>query len=421
MEDLQPQPWFASRSTMTASGRLLALVSALVPRQRERVDSALSWSSEELLLDGDGYFARLVGDLCAARSQVSLEVYILADDEIGARVTEALADAAARGVGVRLMVDGIGSAAWIGARARALAARGVEVRVYHPPPWLIIRRLWARGPGRLSQAFRWFNSRNHRKVCLIDERVALVGSFNLERRHSRQLSGDRAWRDAAARVEGASTAILQRAFARAWRRAWRVSAVGATPSFAIAHRPIHVPASHLVRLNHGLRHRRRWRRELIERIGAARGKVWITSAYFVPDRRLLAALGAAAARGADVRLLVPASSDQWFMPLITRAYYQRLTGAGVRVHEFLPTFIHAKTMVVDGWAVVGSTNLNHRSLFHDLEADVVLAMPPSIAALEQDFRANLERSSEVTRERKSRFGWWIRMLGRLALRFRHWM
>ncbi len=138
-----------------------------------------------------------------------------------------------------------------------------------------------------------------------------------------------------------------------------------------------------------------------------RAAVWITSAYFVPDRRLLAALGAAA-RGADMRLLVPASSNKWFMTLITRAYHQRLTAnASVHVHEFLPTFIHAKTMVVDGWAVVGSTNLNHRSLFHDLEADVVLTMKPTISALEQDFRANLAAAQEVTREHWSRRGWWI--------------
>ncbi len=136
---------------MTASGRLLALVNALVRGPRAHADNAPSWSSEELLLDGDAYFARLVGDIYGARSQISLEVYILADDEIGARITEALADAAARGLAVRLMVDGLGSADWIGGRARALAARGVEVRVYHPPPWLIARRLWARGPGRVCR------------------------------------------------------------------------------------------------------------------------------------------------------------------------------------------------------------------------------------------------------------------------------
>lgn len=406
---------------LTASGRVLALVPRLLRRRRRRDETIIAWEEEELLLDGDAYFARLTDAIDHAREHISLEVYILQADAVGLAVEAALARAAARGVAVRLLVDGVGSASWTRARARHLASQGVEVRVYHPPPWLILPMLWARGPGRLSRAFRFVNRRNHRKVTLVDADEAFVGSYNLEGRHAHAVVGAQAWRDAAVRVRGLGVAILQRAFDRAWRHSWRVTAQGVRPTFAVHLHPITVPAGHLVRLNHGLRLRARWRRELLSRIGSAHRRVWIASAYFVPDRQLLYALALAAAAGADVRILVPHRSDHWFMPVLTSAFYQCLIQSGVHVHEYLPSMLHEKVMVVDDWVSVGSTNLNYRSFLHDLEADVVLTNPATRAELERAFQDDLGRSRAIDPQEWLARSWLQRFCSRLALILKHWM
>jgi len=179
------------------------------------------WASERLVFDGDQFFAELLADIAQARTSVLLETYIYANDAIGQRVADALTAAMARGVHVRLLVDGAGAHSWIIAHGSELAKRGVPVRVYHPTPFLMLRFL-----GRASNLLSLvplllkLNRRDHRKVCVIDERLAWVASFNVSSCHCRSIVGDKEWRDTAARVEGAAVAELSAAFAHTWQRSW---------------------------------------------------------------------------------------------------------------------------------------------------------------------------------------------------------
>lgn len=423
MADSWPRRVSKAAAAFTASGRVLSLVPEMFKRRRRDPDTVVPWDSERLVTDGDQWYDQQLAEIARARKWVEYEVYIFECDPLGRRVEEALAAAAARRVDVRLLVDGIGSATWVRTRARELIAAGVEVRVYHPPPWAILPFRWTRklGWGDIVKPLRWWNNRNHRKVCLIDRRIAWVGSFNVDGRHLRTLSGDAAWRDTGARVEGHGVRILERAFERSWRVSWMLTRSRARPSFDLGTRRLHVPVGHLVRLNHGLRLRRRWRHDLCQRIGTAQRRVWISSAYFVPDRQLMYSLSLAAVSGADVRLLVPKRSDVWFMPLIARAFYDRLVRSGVKVHEYEPSMLHAKTVIVDDWCSVGSTNLNYRSFLHDLEADVVLTRAETRRELAESFLRDLERSSELTPATWVDHSWWQRWLGRFMLSAKHWM
>ena len=175
------------------------------------------WTSEQVWTDGDAWFADLLAAIAAARARVWLETYILAPDALGARVVAALRAAAARGCDVRLLVDGIGAAAWL--RACPACDPGIPLRVWNPLPWAAARR------AGMQRRWRWLaaiNRRDHRKVCLIDADEAWVGSFNVDGCHLRELSGDAAWRDSGARVRGAGAGELQAAIEHAWRRAWPV-------------------------------------------------------------------------------------------------------------------------------------------------------------------------------------------------------
>jgi cardiolipin synthase A/B len=380
------------------------------------------WQSERVTADFDRYLAELEQDIASAKRMVLLEVYILGDDVIGRRIEAALSAAASRGVRVLLAVDGIGSPGWIEQRAGKLSHRGVHVRVYHPPPWQIAG-FTIPTRQRMAAAGRWFryiNRRNHRKTCVIDGRVAWVGSMNLTREHSVAELGDRAWRDTVARVEGEQVRLLMRAFIAAWRRSWRVVGDRLQPSFSM--RSLHLPQSldGLVRLNHGLRMRRRYYRDLIARITHARQRVWIANAYFVPQGSLIEALGAAAANGADVRVIVPAQSDVWFMPYVAATFADALARVGVRLYQYQPRMLHDKSVLIDNWVSVGSTNLNNRSLRHDLEADVVLTTPASLRAVEEILTADIAESVDATAS-THRPPWWVLTIGTIMLLLRRWI
>lgn len=380
------------------------------------------WRSERVTADFDRYLDELLGDIAKARRLVLLEVYILGDDEIGQRVEDALAAAAKRGVKVLLLVDGVGSGSWVDRRAGKLSRRGVQVRVYHPPPWQVARFSMPTRQ-RIAVAGRWIrylNRRNHRKVCLIDGAVAWVGSMNLVRDHSCALLKEHAWRDVGARVAGDGVRIMVRAFLAAWRHAWRVLGNRLYPSFSLHSPHLPLPLDGLVRLNHGVRMRRRYYRDLIARISHARQRVWIANAYFVPQGSLIDALGEAVANGADVRIIVPAQSDIWFMPFVAATFADQLTLIGVHLLQYQPCMLHSKTMIVDDWVSVGSTNLNNRSLRHDLEADVVLRTKESLTAMEDIFAADLKRSVVITGSGE-RPPWWVRLIGNIVLLARRWI
>jgi cardiolipin synthase A/B len=408
-------------STKPRFTTLQRVATALLGR-RDITPVGSDWLSEYVESDFDRYLDGLEKDIREAHHSILIEVYILGDDEIAERLEAALIAAVARGVRVLLAVDGIGSGPWIQNRAPALTRLGVRVRVYHPPPWIVTgfsvptrERLAATGLW-----LRYVNRRNHRKVCLIDGVIAWVGSMNLVRSHSRSLSGDDAWRDVVARVTGPNTVILGRAFFAAWMHAWRMCGQRLYPSFTLERKNIPLPLDCLVRLNHGVMQRKRYYRDLLQRISQARKRVWIANAYFVPQPTLLTALGKAAANGAEVRILLPGRNDIWFMQYVARTFIDRLQQLGVQVLEYQPSMLHAKTMLIDDWCSVGSTNLNSRSILHDLEADVVLVKPSSRSAMESIFLHDLHLSLVVT-DAQHRPSWWVRFVGSTILIMRRWI
>jgi len=377
------------------------------------------WAQEQVWCNGDAWFASLLDAIANAQRQVWLETYILARGQLGERVVGALAAASRRGCEVRLLVDGVGAAAWF--QHDSVDRLGFPLRVWHPLPWAAA---WRAG---VFPRWRWLasiNRRDHRKVCLIDGAQAWVGSFNVDDCHLQEFSGDQAWRDCGAAVRGDGVATLIAAYEHTWRRSWPMTAgrlrlrahltarlgVG-QPQPAVMGRP----ASNLVRLNHTWATRRAAYRDLLRRIHRASTRIWITNAYVVPRGTLMRALGAAARRGVDVRLLVPAHADIAFMPWVGAVFADSLHALGVRIFAYLPGMLHAKTMLIDDLALVGSHNLNSRSFRHDLEAEVVLSAPTSVAALEQTFADDCARSRELLGSASAELTWIQRRLGRLLV------
>jgi len=380
------------------------------------------WASERLIADGDQWFSQMIADIAAATTSVTYEIYIIQHDRTGSEVVAALAAAAARGVQVRLLVDGVGSPEFIWTVVPLLLDSRLEVRVYHPLPTQVLSPAFRHGSRLLGmlRLLPLINQRDHRKVCVIDGRIAWVGSFNAADFTRRSFSGDDVWREAGARVIGIGVSELVEAFSSAWQRSWRFHRRHLSRTLFAKRQPI-MPPSGCVRLNHRIRIRLRNHLELAQRITSAKTRVWIVAAYFVPGKRLLKALSVAASRGVDVRLLMSRKSDVAFMPAVAAAFTGALIRRGMRVYEFTPGILHAKALLIDDWLSLGSTNLNMRSLLHDLEADVVLHEPASRNAFIDLFNLGQTRSQLVNSDFYRDRPWQWRMMGRVALWFKYWI
>lgn len=379
------------------------------------------WPEETLHESADDFFDGLIEGLASAERSVDFEMYCFESGALGSRVAAALAECAQRGVRVRVLVDGIGSPAWPGETGRLLESAGASVRIYHPPPWSLLAR-WriVRSPGRLMEAFRNLNQRDHRKVCVIDGEAAWLGSANVSDSCLASINGKDAWHECGLRVAGPEVEVLTTIFDYAWDRV-------ADPLARYTHRELQarrvaiLRAARLVRVTSPLHIRRRNMRDLVMKIRSARRRVWIETPYFVPTPRLVLALRAAAISGADVRLVLPTRNDIFFMPWVIPVILERMALRGLRVFSFLPSTLHAKIMMIDDWATVGSSNLNRRSLQHDLEVDAVITSQQSLDGLEARFRLDFARSEEVTAVTDTARLRMHKLLGRLIMPLRHWM
>ena len=381
--------------------------------RRNHENPSRGWDQLVVYHQGDPFFSSLVEAINSAKRSVDMEVYIFVLDIVGERVLAALKAARARGVRVRLAVDGIGSSTTGAALRERAAASQILFKIYHELPW---ERWWrgARagvGRKRVRDLLRRLNTRNHRKMCIIDGTRAFVGSMNVAECHLASLVGDAAWRDTGVMIEGPDVRVLVDTFEEVWAGTWR--------RLRRRLKRHHVHTSELIRLNVRRKQRRQNFVDLLVRVVGARQRVWITNAYFVPDGSIIRALSVAAQSGVDVRILVPRFSDVVFMPWVAAAFHFGLLKAGVRVFEYNRSILHAKTMLIDEWALVGSSNLNHRSLLHDLEADIVLDSESARLNLESQFITDCKNAAEITLDNWRARPFLERILGRILLGVRY--
>jgi phosphatidylserine/phosphatidylglycerophosphate/cardiolipin synthase-like enzyme len=335
------------------------------------------------LLDGGGvFFPAMLAAIEAARESVLLEMYLVESGHIVTRFIAALAAAVRRGARVCVVFDAFGSLGLSRADRRRLIEAGVELRFFNP---LDLRK-------RLGNLMR-----DHRKLLVTDGRSAFVGGTGLTDEFVPGTSHG-AWRELMVRIEGPVVADWQRAFARIWRR------TGAQLDLPIpAADPLPAGAAGRLSLSEA-RQRSVLANGVLRRIDSSRERAWIMSAYFVPARRVRAALGRAARRGVDVCLLLPgARTDHPWVRQASRRFYARMLRGGVRIYEYQPHMLHAKVILCDDWVSIGSSNLDRWSLRWNLEANQEVADPrfaDTVAALfERDFAISRRISRRQWRER----------------------
>ena len=299
-----------------------------------------------LFVEGDTLYGAMLDAIRFAEHSICLEMYILADDPIGRCFVAAFVERAENGVRTRLHLDAVGCSSWISrSLVRDLTAGGVELRWFHRWSW--------RHP-------RQYGRRNHRKLLVVDGRQAFVGGFNIHRENSRASYGERRWRDTHVRFGGTLAAGAQRLFDQFWDR--QTAAEPRNTS----------DATTTLFPNHTRSCRRRLRCLFDDAFTQAQSTISVTTPYFVPEPRLQEALESSARRGIHTRVLLPRKRDVPLVSFAAEATYASLLAAGVRLYEYQPRMLHAKTAVVDGtWATVGTANFDYRSIFLNCELNLI--------------------------------------------------
>jgi cardiolipin synthase len=347
----------------------------------ERIDDSPIHPSNRVKVytHGDDAFESMREALHAARDEILLESYILSDDAVGRRFLESLAAAVRRGVAVKVLADAVGSFGTRRAFWNEMAAHGIEVRLFHP----LFSGLW-------NQVFR-----DHRKILVVDRRIGFTGGMNISEDYGSfsHVVQHGTWRDTHVRVAGSAAWEMAVVFSEGWER------TGGDP---LNIPPLSLPVNPepgvgiLVLDSRPFRGHHESASVLVAIAGAARRTLWITNAYFAPGKTAVRELGAAARRGVDVRLLLPAKTDAPLVRYASHGMYADLLAAGVRIFEYQPEILHAKSLVTDGQlCLVGSSNLDFRSFFFNAECNLVILCPDSARALEEAFAVDLAKSEEI--------------------------
>jgi cardiolipin synthase len=374
------------------SGESDILDKHLAVEQAINADSPLVLGNRlTLLQDGPATYEAMFAVMREARDHIHLETYIFADDDVGQQFAGLLLEKQAAGVPVRLIYDSVGCLNTPRAFFERLRAGGIQVLEFNPVnPLASNQKAWR------------LNNRDHRKLLVVDGRIAFIGGINISESYSSgssiQLTGPKTtdgagWRDTHLQIEGPVVAEFQKLFLDTWRKK-KGPALATGQLFPLLERQ----GNNIVRAFGSAAGdpRSLIYLTLLSAIQHAEQRSYITIAYFVPDPQLIAALTAAARRGVDVKLILPSHTDSWAVFHAGRSHYAALLQAGVHIYERRGAVMHAKTATIDGvWSTVGSTNLDWRSFLHNDEINASVLGRDFAAQLDAMFARDLAESNTI--------------------------
>jgi cardiolipin synthase len=331
---------------------------------------------------GQDLYDDMLDAIASAEDQILFESYIWKGDEVGQQFKRALTEAAGRGVEVYAIYDGFANLV-VPPRFKRF---GPRLRVLEYPVY--------------NAGWRFFDlrryGRDHRKILVVDDRVGFVGGYNVGAAYATE------WRDTHVRITGPGVWDLKRAFADFWNLN-RGAHNGGRPLL------LETAADWEPRIRMHRNVPRLWmfpiRAMYLEAINRAHDHIYMTHAYFIPDSDFVEALIAAAGRGVDVRLLVPATSNHVVADWLSRGYYGELLAAGMRIFRFQGSMVHAKTSTIDGrWSTVGTANIDRLSMTGNYEINVEFIDTEMAGQMERIFATDLSNAVELTLEEWSRRG-----------------
>ena len=360
-----------------------------------------------LLQNGEQFFPSLCADIASAQFSVALETYIFAADKIGRQVSLALQDAALRGVSVRLMLDGYGSAELPAEWVDDLRVAGVEVLWFRKEISPFTLR-----PNRMRRLRRL-----HRKLAVIDNTIAYVGGINIIDDVPVEADFTAPRLDYTVRVQGTMARVIQAPMLHLWSVvSWALLQRRSRLARKEAARLPRTPELNLL-LRDNLRHRRDIELAYLSAVAKAQHEIVIANAYFLPGRIFRRALLQARRRGVKVVLLLQGRVEYRIQHFATRALYGKLLEGGIEIHEYQASHMHAKVAVIDGvWATVGSSNIDPLSLLLAREANLLVRDSTFAQGLRDSLNQAIQQDGkEIAHNEWQRMGWRARLVCRLSL------
>ncbi len=340
----------------------------------------------EPLLSGDETYAAMLDALANARRSIILETYIFDQDRTGERFVQALADAQHRGVEVRILVDAVGARYSVPSIMRGLTKAGLKAAVFNGNVIIGLRLPYA-------------NLRTHRKILVVDGRVAFTGGMNIREGFTAEFAGDRHSRDTHFKVTGPLVADLFTVAAEDWLfttrerldgPVWDVTLPEGKPGSPVLARVVASGPDNSIETSHKM---------LMGAFSIARSSIRIMSPYFLPDRELISALTTAARRGVQVDIIVPANNNLTLVDHAMTAQFDQILKSNCRIWRATGPFNHSKLLVIDDrWSYVGSSNLDPRSLRLNFEVDIEVIDEGFAGAVSERINEALENARQVKLE-----------------------
>ena len=355
------------------------------------VDSPLVVGNHVTLLkDGPATYRAMFAAIRGARNHLNLETYIIEDDEVGKKFSDLLIEKQEAGVQVTIIYDSVGALNTPRAFFDRLEEAGIRTLEFNP-----VNPLAGKNKS-------WIDHRDHRKLLIVDGRLAFLGGVNISSvysagsaRRAKPAATDDSlpWRDTHVQIEGPVVAEYQKLFLETWEKQAGEPLGGSRffPKLGNAGKDIVHAVGSAADESYSQIYV-----TLVSAINSAEASVYLTNAYFVPDPQLLRSLKDAAQRGVDVRIILPGRTDFWAVFHAGRSHYSELLQAGVKVYERQGALLHSKTALIDGvWSCIGSTNLDWRSFVHNNEIDAVVLGDGFAQQLRTMFEGDLAESKAI--------------------------
>ena len=338
----------------------------------------------EYLPMGEVKFERMVQELKKAKRYIFMEYFIIQEGTMWNTILDVLEEKAKEGVDVRVIYDDMGCILTLPTGyEKTLREKGIQCQIFNPFIPILTSH---------------FNTRDHRKICVIDGNVGFTGGINLADEYINGYEKHGHWKDTAILLKGEAVFSLTTMFLSMWDYlikkegedyaayypdSWDENAQGIVQPFA--DNPLDDEAvGETVYLN---------------LINKAKRYVYITTPYLILSNEMVTAMNTAAKSGVDVRIITPHVPDKWYVHAVSRSYYEMLVEAGVKIYEYTPGFVHAKTFVVDDeYAVVGTINLDYRSLYLHFECAAWMYKASCVTDVRDDFLKTQQMSQEITLE-----------------------
>lgn len=353
----------------------------------------IAGNSVTLLYDGPQTMGAMIAAITNAKDNINLETYIFDQDELGQRFADLLIAKQRAGIDVNILYDSVGTIGTPQKFFDRMKAAGIRLVAFNPV-------------NPFKRFGNWdLNNRDHRKILVVDGKIGFTGGVNISATYARSspfrsgsVSGSSiktGWRDTHIQIEGPAVAALQALFIDGWesQHGGDMADRDYFPALSVAGERIVRVLGSTPTSDHEIY------QAYVLAMQQATKSIHITSAYFVPDVQVIAALKAAAARGIDVTMVLSGLSDSGLVLHAAQSYYQELLDAGIKIYQLKVAVLHAKTAVIDGvWSTIGSTNLDTRSFLLNNEVNVIVLGDVFGASMESAFAEDLRDAVPITKE-----------------------